>query len=278
VENLLVKKTIKKQPILPKQNRRLMRKKIVAGNWKMNLMPQEGAALISEVVSNLPAIGSHHNIIFCVSATHINNAKLALEATPNTSILLGAQNCSQHASGAFTGEISAQMLQHSGIQAVIIGHSERRQYFSETNEIIKQKVDAVLAVDLLPVFCCGESLDIRKANTQNQFVQQQLQDSLFHLSPDQIIQVVIAYEPIWAIGTGVTASTQQAQDMHAFIRSVLAEKYGASIANDISILYGGSCNATNAAELFSQADVDGGLIGGASLKAESFLQIISALN
>jgi triosephosphate isomerase (TIM) len=255
-----------------------MRKKIVAGNWKMNLLPAQGAALIADVNALQPIIAENNVVVFCTPFTHFTAAKQSIKAGNHANVLLGAQNCYHQASGAFTGEISLDMLQDCGVQAVIIGHSERRQYFAETNEMLRLKLDAVLAKSMMPLFCCGESLDVRNANQQNNFVAAQLQESVFHLSAEQIVYVVIAYEPIWAIGTGVTASTQQAQDMHAFIRSSIANQYGADIANQISILYGGSCNASNAQELFSQADVDGGLIGGAALKADSFVAIINAMN
>jgi triosephosphate isomerase (TIM) len=254
-----------------------MRKKIIAGNWKMNLLPAEGAELINQIIHLTPSMSDHKLVVCCVPFTHLTAANNAILADETNKFIIGAQNCSQYTSGAYTGEISLDMLQANGTEAVIIGHSERRQYFAESNDMIKQKLDAILSKNLLPIFCCGEPLDIRNANTQNNYVQQQLEESVFHLTTDQITQTVIAYEPIWAIGTGVTASTQQAQDMHAFIRSLLTNKYGADVAQQVSILYGGSCNASNAAELFSQADVDGGLIGGASLKADSFVAIINAM-
>jgi triosephosphate isomerase (TIM) len=255
-----------------------MRKKIVAGNWKMNLLPEDGSALINEIIAANAIVANQNKIVFCVPFTHIAQSNIAIKDCNNPNYLLGAQNCSQHASGAYTGEISLGMLQACGVGAVIIGHSERREYFAESNAMLKEKLDAVLAKNMMPLFCCGEPLEVRNANTQNDYVAKQLQESVFHLTPEQIAHVVIAYEPIWAIGTGVTASTQQAQDMHAFIRSLFSAQYGATIADQISILYGGSCNAGNAVELFSQADVDGGLIGGASLKAESFVAIINAMN
>jgi triosephosphate isomerase len=255
-----------------------MRKNIVAGNWKMNLTPAEGVALINEIATFNPAISGNNQVVFCVPFTHLSEVNKAVASWGNAKVLAGAQNCYYQPSGAYTGEISLDMLMACGVSAVIIGHSERRLYFAESNELLRLKVDAILAKQLMPIFCCGEPLEIRNANTQNDYVAAQLQESIFHLNAAEIIKVVIAYEPIWAIGTGVTASTQQAQDMHAFIRSLLADKYGADVANEITILYGGSCNAANAKELFSQADVDGGLIGGAALKAESFVTIINAMN
>ncbi len=191
---------------------------------------------------------------------------------------VAAQNCSNKSSGAYTGEVSAQMLQSINVSYCIIGHSERRQYFNETPEMLAEKVMLCLQQNITPVFCCGEALDIREAETQNNFVQVQLEQSLFQLSADEVKKIVIAYEPIWAIGTGKTASTQQAQQMHAHIRSVLANKYGQESADEISILYGGSVKGANAAELFAQPDVDGGLVGGASLVGDEFIQIIKGLS
>lgn len=255
-----------------------MRKKIVAGNWKMNLSIQEGANLIDAVCAQMPTLKEHQQVVFCTPYTHLHNAHLSLQKASKNNTFLGAQNCNPNASGAYTGEISIGMLKECGVSNVIIGHSERRQYFNESNEFLKQKTDALLAQNMQVIFCCGEPLEIREAGTQNDFVAKQLQESLFHVTADQLQQqVVIAYEPIWAIGTGVTASTQQAQDMHFFIRSLLASTYGAEVAANITILYGGSCNASNAAELFSCTDVDGGLIGGAALKPETFLPIIEAM-
>jgi triosephosphate isomerase len=188
-----------------------------------------------------------------------------------------AQNCYHKKSGAYTGEVSAEMLHSLGIDCCVIGHSERREYFGETNKLLSEKMNLCLEFDITPIFCCGEPLSIRETNSQNEFVAKQLKESLFHLNPDQLLKTVIAYEPIWAIGTGKTASTEQAQEMHAFIRSVLAEQYGSQVADMISILYGGSVKAGNAKELFSCTDVDGGLVGGASLIAADFIQIIKAL-
>jgi triosephosphate isomerase (TIM) len=255
-----------------------MRKKIVAANWKMNLLPEEGAKLIIDICGDNLQLKAHQHVIFCAPFTHLHNAHIAINTLNNNQVRLGAQNCNAAASGAYTGEVSVQMLQHVGVSAIIIGHSERRQYFAETHEQLAAKTDTVLAHNMMPIFCCGEPLHIREANTQNDFVAAQLQNSLWHLSSTQIAQVVIAYEPIWAIGTGVTASIAQAQEMHAFIRNLIVTKFGNSIAENITILYGGSCNAANASELFMQADIDGGLIGGAALKAETFLPIIHALN
>lgn len=245
----------------------------------MNLGIQDGAQLIQDICSGMPALQAHQHVVFCTPFTHLSAAKEVLQSVQKTNTHLGAQNCHPNPSGAYTGEISIAMLQESSVDHVIIGHSERRQYFQESNTFLKQKTDALIAQQMHVIFCCGEPLEIREAGTQNEYVAAQLAESLFHLTPDQLQQqVVIAYEPIWAIGTGVTASTQQAQDMHAFIRGLLASTYNDEVAANISILYGGSCNASNAAELFACADVDGGLIGGAALKSETFLPIIQALS
>jgi triosephosphate isomerase len=194
----------------------------------------------------------------------------------NPKVFLGAQNCSQHVSGAYTGEVSAPILKSTGCDYVIIGHSERREYFNESNEMLTQKVNRAFENDLTPIFCCGEPLSIREQGKHFDYVCSQLTESLFHYSPDQFMKLVIAYEPIWAIGTGVTATSAQAQDMHARIREHLASKYGKSLAAEITILYGGSCNPKNARELFANPDVDGGLIGGASLKSRDFIDIIKS--
>lgn len=255
-----------------------MRNKIVAANWKMNLLPNEGDGLMTDILEKDIQLSRNSKVIFCVPFTHLFNANAILQKNKSTNYILGAQNCYFEKSGAYTGEISIDMLKSLNVKAVIVGHSERRQYFHESNELLKKKVDALLQNGVTPLFCCGESLDIREANTQNTFVQQQLQESVFHLSAEQIVHVVIAYEPIWAIGTGKTASAAQAQEMHAFIRSLLATQYGEAVADEISILYGGSCNPANADELFALPDVDGGLIGGAALKSDQFEALIIARN
>ncbi len=190
---------------------------------------------------------------------------------------ISAQNCSDRKSGAFTGEVSTEILKSIDVNFCLVGHSERREYFSESNQVLAEKVNICLANDITPIFCCGEALQVREENNQNVFVEQQLKDSLFHLSGDQMLKIIIAYEPIWAIGTGETASTAQAQEMHAHIRSVLKNKFGESVSNEISILYGGSVKANNAREIFASPDVDGGLVGGASLVAADFVDIIKAL-
>ncbi len=252
-----------------------MRKQIAAANWKMNLNQQEAKDLLTNILDKLPKLTDNQQVVFSVPALYILNAVQQIGGISN--VFVAAQNCHQNSNGAYTGEISAPMYSSVGVNHIVIGHSERREYFAESDALLAEKVNAVLANNSIPIFCCGEPLSIREAGTQNVFVETQLINSLFHLSSDQILKVVIAYEPIWAIGTGKTASSAQAQEIHAFIRSVLATKYGADIANQISILYGGSVKAANAVELFSQPDVDGGLVGGASLIATEFTAIINAL-
>lgn len=252
-----------------------MRKKIVAANWKMNLTLNEGAELVNDIFNELPEIDDTRRVVIAPPFTHISGVSSQLEAMPH--IYLGAQNCHCEVAGAYTGEVSAEMLKSAGVEYVIIGHSERREYFNETNAIVTKKINQALNNELQVIFCCGESLSVRDAGTQNAHVETQISESLFHLSDAQLQNIVIAYEPIWAIGTGRTATAQQAQEMHAHIRSVIKAQYGAQAAENISILYGGSCKPSNAAELFAGADVDGGLIGGASLKASEFVGIISAM-
>jgi triosephosphate isomerase len=252
-----------------------MRKKIVAGNWKMNMGLSEGAALVSDILETLPPLDEQRQVIIAPPYIHLAQTVSRIQGTDHISV--AAQNCHHEQSGAYTGEISAAMLRSAEVSYVIIGHSERREYNGETDEQLARKTDAALNAGLKVIFCCGEPLEVRDADTQNDFVEKQIQAGLFHLSAAQFSNISIAYEPIWAIGTGRTASAQQAQDMHAHIRSVLAARYGAEIADHTSILYGGSCKPSNAAELFACNDVDGGLIGGASLKAEDFTGIIQAL-
>jgi triosephosphate isomerase (TIM) len=250
-----------------------MRQQIVAGNWKMNTTLQSGVELAQQVAQQLN--NPRGLVVFGVPSTHLHAVAQAVQGQKHVHI--AGQNCHHEEKGAYTGEISADMLISVGADFVIIGHSERRQYFKEDNAMLAKKVDLALAKGLRPIFCCGESLQIREKGKHVNFVVKQLKESLYHLSPDDFKKIVIAYEPIWAIGTGVTASTEQAQEMHLALRKALARNYGKRIANATPLLYGGSCNAQNAAELFSQPDVDGGLIGGASLKAADFLTIISAL-
>lgn len=252
-----------------------MRKKIVAGNWKMNVQLEAGKTLVNEILAGMPALTDNCAVVICPPFIHLQQTA-QLTANANN-VFTGAQNCYTEVSGAYTGETSAAMVKSTGAQYVILGHSERREYFNETNEMLAKKTNTALATGLKVIFCCGEPLAIRDADTQNSYVEQQIQEGLFHLDAAAMANIVIAYEPIWAIGTGRTASSQQAQDMHAHIRSVLTAKYGAEVANNTSILYGGSCKPSNAAELFACPDVDGGLIGGASLQAADFHGIIAAM-
>lgn len=250
-----------------------MRKNIVAGNWKMNKTLQEGLALATELNAALAGKTLNCDVVIGTPFIHLASVAAAIDTTK---IAVAAQNCADKASGAYTGEISASMLKSTGANYVILGHSERREYYGETSAMLNSKVELALANELTPIYCCGEALDVRNANEQNAYVQNQLEETVFNLSADDFKKIVIAYEPIWAIGTGVTASTEQAQEMLAFIRSIIATKFSQEIAENTSILYGGSCNAKNAAELFAQSDIDGGLIGGASLKVEDFKAIIDA--
>lgn len=252
-----------------------MRKQIAAANWKMNCTYQQGEKLLNDILNANIHLAEHQQAIFAVPFPYLIMANSEVATEDNYSI--AAQNCYYKKSGAFTGEVSAEMLHSIGIRYCVIGHSERREFFKETNGQLAEKVNLCLQYEIMPIFCCGESLDIREAGTQNSFVETQLQESLFHLDEQQIQRIVIAYEPIWAIGTGKTASSDQAQEMHAHLRKLLAAKYGPLVAKQISILYGGSVKAGNAKELFSCADVDGGLVGGASLNAEEFITIIKSL-
>lgn len=252
-----------------------MRKQIAAANWKMNLNYQEAEKLIADLFSVPFSLKNDQEILIAVPAPY---SAMAIEKTKGLSnVFIAAQNCHQKMEGAFTGELSASMLASVGIHHIIIGHSERRSYFGETDALLAEKVNAILSVNSTPIFCCGESLTIREVGTQNQYVEAQLKNALFHLTAAQIIKIVIAYEPIWAIGTGKTATSAEAQSMHAHIRSVLSSQYGPAVAEQISILYGGSVKSSNAVELFSQPDVDGGLVGGAALIASEFTAIIKAL-
>jgi triosephosphate isomerase len=253
-----------------------MRQKIVAGNWKMNKTLQEANVLTAEVIGITDdEVRGDVKVVLCVPFPFLLPIKNQLGN--HSRISIGAQNCNEHQSGAYTGEVSAAMLKSAGIPYVIIGHSERRQFFSEDDKVLAQKIDAAFANGLIPIFCCGEPLIVREDNKQNEWVTAQLEQSLFHLPVEAIKKTVIAYEPIWAIGTGKTASSQQAQDMHAVIRTHLAGKYGKEVAEGITILYGGSVNAANAKELFSCPDVDGGLVGGASLKSREFAEIVKSI-
>ncbi|MEN8248473.1 MAG: triose-phosphate isomerase [Bacteroidota bacterium] len=249
-----------------------MRKNIVAGNWKMNKTLEEGKVLASEVV-NMVADEVNDDVTVILGTPFIHLSSVAPLVKDSEKVFVSAQNCSEHEKGAYTGETSVSMINSVGASHVIIGHSERREYFNETNAQLAKKVDLALAEGLTPIFCCGEPLEVREAESHFDYVCNQLTESLFHLTQEQFSKLVVAYEPIWAIGTGKTASAQQAQDMHAEIRSHLASQYGKEIADNISILYGGSCNPGNAKELFGNPDVDGGLIGGASLKSRDFVDI-----
>lgn len=250
-----------------------MRKKIVAGNWKMNMNLQDGVALAKEINEALVADKPNCEVIICTPFIHLASVAGVLDSTV---VGLGTENCADKAKGAYTGEVSAEMVKSTGAQYVILGHSERRQYYGETAEILKEKVDLALANGLKILFCCGETLEEREAEKQNEVVKAELEGSVFHLDAEAWKNIIIAYEPIWAIGTGKTATSDQAEEMLAYIRSTVAEKYGAEAAEETSILYGGSCKASNAPELFSKPNIDGGLIGGASLKCADFKGIIDA--
>lgn len=252
-----------------------MRKQIAAANWKMNLTYQQADELLTEILKAPHQLKEHRHVVFAVPAPYFDLAQDKI--APEHHMHVAAQNVYNKKSGAYTGEISVEMLQSLGVDHAIIGHSERREYFNESNQMLAEKVRICLDSDIYPIFCCGEALPIRETNGQNDFVTKQLEESLFQLSAEDLQRVVIAYEPIWAIGTGKTATSDQAQEMHAHIRQQLANKYGQEVANNIPILYGGSVKGANAKELFSQPDVDGGLVGGASLNAKEFGEIINAL-
>jgi triosephosphate isomerase len=241
----------------------------------MNLTYQQAENLLTEILNDNIQVGGNQQVIFAVPFPYLIMTKS--EVAEEQGFDIAAQNCSDKKSGAYTGEVSVEMLQSIGIKYCVIGHSERREYFFETNKMLADKVNLCLQNNITPIFCCGEPLKIREESSQNEYVQKQLEESLFHLEPEQLKNIVIAYEPIWAIGTGKTASTAQAQEMHRHLRSVLESKYGKDIADEVSILYGGSVKANNAAELFGSPDVDGGLVGGASLVAKDFIEIIKAL-
>ena len=249
-----------------------MRKNVVAGNWKMNTTLEEGVELANQINSLLKGKTVNCDVVVCVPFTHLTSVNAVLESEL---VKLGAENCSEHEKGAYTGEVSAAMVKSTGATHVILGHSERRQYFGENNEQLLAKTKLALANGLTPIFCVGEVLEERENGTYNDVVKGQV-EALFDLSAEDFGKIIIAYEPVWAIGTGKTATAEQAQDMHAHIRKVVEEKYGKAVAEDTSILYGGSCKPSNAKELFAKPDVDGGLIGGAALEAESFLGIIEA--
>jgi triosephosphate isomerase (TIM) len=252
-----------------------MRKRIVAGNWKMNKTFFEAEELIAEIADALEETELGNNeVVICPPFPYL---EVATDIAEESVVKVGAQNVSDHEDGAYTGEISASMLKSLELDYCIIGHSERRKYFMEDNALLRRKVDIVLFHEIQPIFCCGEILAEREAGKHFDVVKTQLEESVFHLPPEKFLKVVIAYEPVWAIGTGVNATPEQAQEMHAYIRQLVANKYGKPLAGETTILYGGSCNSKNAGELFARPDVDGGLIGGASLKSDEFLKIFHSL-
>jgi triosephosphate isomerase len=250
-----------------------MRQKIVAGNWKMNKNLQDGIELTKELNAALKKNQPNCRVVIGTPFIHLSDA---CKITDQDVLGIAAQNCADHESGAYTGEISAEMVKSTGARFVILGHSERRAYYGETSATLKTKTDLALKNSLTPIFCIGEVLEEREAGNHFEVVASQIKESLFHLSAEDFAKIVLAYEPVWAIGTGKTASPEQAQEIHAFIRKTVADKFGKELADGISILYGGSCKPSNAAELFANPDVDGGLIGGAALKAEDFMGIIAA--
>ena len=250
-----------------------MRKNIVAGNWKMNTTLPEGVKLAEEVNAAVAEAKPACDVIICVPFTHL--APIAGVIDSNV-LGLGAENCADHASGAYTGEVSAPMVASTGAKYVILGHSERRQYYREDSKILREKLGLALANGLTPIFCIGEVLEERENGTYNEVVKRQIEEALFELSAEDFSKLILAYEPVWAIGTGKTATPDQAEDMHAHIRATIAAKYGNEVAENTSILYGGSCKPSNAAELFAKKDIDGGLIGGASLKCADFMGIVKA--
>jgi len=251
-----------------------MRKKIVAGNWKCNTTLQEGIELAKAVSKNVTEKGAKDvKVILAPPFIHLTKV---VENVNTDRIAVSSQNCAAEPKGAYTGEVSAAMVKSTGATCVILGHSERRGYYGENSEILNKKLAQVLENGLTPIYCCGEALEIRESGKQNDFVKNQLDETVFKLSKEDFSKLILAYEPIWAIGTAKTASPAQAEDMLSFMRGLIAEKYGKEVAENTSILYGGSCNAKNAKELFSNPDIDGGLIGGASLKPDDFLAIINA--
>ncbi len=252
-----------------------MRKQIVAGNWKMHTCLQEGTALATSINKMVKKEVNNKDtgVIIAPPHTHLSVVSQLIDTDR---ICLAAQNCASEAKGAYTGEVSAKMLSSFGVKAVILGHSERRAYYGETNETLMKKVNLVIENEMKPIFCCGEKLDQREAGNYFEVVKEQIENVVFNLSKEDFEKIVIAYEPVWAIGTGKTASSDQAQEIHAYIRKLISQKFGNEVAENTTILYGGSCKPSNAEELFSKKDVDGGLIGGASLKAEDFIGIIKA--
>jgi triosephosphate isomerase len=251
-----------------------MKRRIVAGNWKMNKTFQEAEELIQEIIDGLDNLDARNvDVILCTPFPYL---EMATDYEKDSDFMVGAQNVSCFQKGAYTGEVSAEMLHSMQVEYCIVGHSERRKYFKESDEEIKLKIEQLLEYDIFPIFCCGETLEEREKGIHFDIVKKQIENSLFSFDPLDFGKIVIAYEPVWAIGTGVNATSEQAQEMHAFIRSLIVEKYGKEIAKNTPILYGGSCNSQNAAEIFSKPDVNGGLIGGASLKSDEFLKIIQS--
>jgi triosephosphate isomerase len=251
-----------------------MRKKIVAGNWKMNLDLTEGLKFAETINTYFTAKPSKAEVILCTPFIHLAGVS---EITRNSKVACGAQNCASEPSGAFTGEVSPVMIKSTGAKYVIIGHSERRTYYHEDDSLLNRKTKLALANGLEVIFCCGEVLKEREAGKHGEVVKKQLEEGLFNLTEADFRKIVIAYEPVWAIGTGLTATPDQAQEMHKYIRSLVAEKYGDAVAQDLTVLYGGSVKPSNAAEILSKPDVDGGLIGGASLKKDDFCAIVEAI-
>lgn len=250
-----------------------MRKNIVAGNWKMNKMFSEAEDLLSDLADKLEGKKLKCEVVVCPPSIYL---EMALDFADESVFSVGAQNVSEYENGAYTGEISTEMLAALDVEYCIVGHSERRKYFSESNPSLAQKVERLLDQGIIPIYCCGEVITEREAGNHFKVVKKQIEEGLFHLNKDEFSNIVIAYEPVWAIGTGHTATPGQAQEMHAFIRNLISEKYGEKISEESTILYGGSCNPANAAELFSQKDIDGGLIGGASLHADDFIKIVES--
>tara|TARA_B100000902_G_scaffold221471_1_gene210410 strand:+ start:36187 stop:36942 length:756 start_codon:yes stop_codon:yes gene_type:complete len=250
-----------------------MRKRIVTGNWKMNLNYKEALSLVTDVIDNIPK-NTNIEVIFAPSYLYLSEISNMCRALDN--IKIAAQDCSVEGIGAFTGDVSASMILSVNADYVIIGHSERRKYYNESNVFLKNKVNRVLDSNLGIIFCCGESIIQRENNEHFDLIESQLNESLFHLSRDEFKNIIIAYEPIWAIGTGVNATAEQAQEIHKFIRRMIKDRYGSDISEEVSVLYGGSCNPSNAKDLFNKDDIDGGLIGGASLQSQNFLSIINS--
>ena len=252
-----------------------MRKKIIVGNWKMNTELNEGIKLADSINKHLINSACNATVVLCPPFTHLASIS---ETIKGGSVFVGAQNCAFEASGAFTGEISAAMIKSTGAEYVMIGHSERRIHYNESDKVLNKKVALALNAGLKVIFCCGEILKEREENRLFEVVKRQIEEGFSNIDIEQMSNVIIGYEPVWAIGTGLTATPEQAQEMHAFIRKLITEKYGNSVGNNLPILYGGSCKPSNAGEIFSQPDVDGGLIGGAALKTEDFIGIIEAAN